>query len=95
MLTFLTLQQHSDAIHRLLAAHKCHSPRVFGSVSTRTNTALSDVDLFVELMPGASGLDLVRLELALSEALGVSFDVYPVPKYKKSWRGVVDASIPI
>lgn len=95
MLTLLTLQQQSDAIHRLLAAHKCHSPRVFGSVSTGTNTVHSDVDLFVELLPDASGLDLVRLELALSEAFGVNFDVYPAPRQKARWKAVVDASIPI
>ena len=58
------------------------SPRVFGSVSTATNTVHSDVDLFVEPLPGATGLDLLRLEQALSEAFGVNFDGYPVPGQK-------------
>jgi uncharacterized protein len=49
--------------------------RVFGSVRRRSAHARSDVDLLVDDLPGASLLDVARLEIALSKLLGRPVDV--------------------
>jgi hypothetical protein len=47
---------------------------VFGSYARADATADSDLDLLVELPSGSSLLDLVGLQLDLSEALGIEVD---------------------
>jgi len=49
--------------------------RVFGSVRRGTAGPHSDVDLLVDRLPGASLLDVARLETALTKLLGRSVDV--------------------
>ena len=48
---------------------------MFGSVARDEATSDSDIDFLVEFEPSSSLLDLVRLEEALSELLGVDVDV--------------------
>lgn len=96
MITLLTLQQQSSIVHDLVAAHKCKSPRVFGSVAAGTNTAESDVDLLVDALPGATLLDIVHLEFALQQEFGVHFDVNISGTLRKPWRqSVLDGAIPL
>ena len=47
---------------------------VFGSYAHADATTDSDLDLLVDLPPGSSLLDLVGLQLDLSEALGIDVD---------------------
>ncbi len=49
--------------------------RLFGSVRRRTAGRRSDIDLLVDDLPGASVLDVARLEVELSRLLGRSVDV--------------------
>lgn len=49
--------------------------RIFGSVRRRTASRRSDIDLLVDDLPGASVLDVARLEVELSRLLGRSVDV--------------------
>jgi hypothetical protein len=49
--------------------------RVFGSVAKGLDRDGSDIDLLVDLQPGASLLDLVGLQLEIQDALGVEVDV--------------------
>src|SRR6056297_3144292 len=50
---------------------------VFGSVADGTDDAHSDLDLLVDLPPGADLLTLVRLERCLAELVGRDVDVIP------------------
>jgi hypothetical protein len=47
---------------------------VFGSYARADATSESDLDLLVDLPEGSSLLDLVGLQLDLSEALGIEVD---------------------
>lgn len=59
----------------LCAEHGAHRVRVFGSVARGEDRPDSDVDLLVDLKPGRTLLDLERLQVALTDLLGVTVDV--------------------
>lgn len=69
------VQQHRDAIQRIVAEHHAHDPRLFGSIARGDDSAASDVDLLVDFDDDASLLDEVGLRLALSDLLRVDVDV--------------------
>jgi predicted nucleotidyltransferase len=64
-----------DEIIKLVRRHRAHSIAVFGSVARGEATSDSDVDFVVVFDPSSSLLDLIRLEEALSDLLGVRVDV--------------------
>ena len=71
----LLLEQRRDEILELAARHHARNVRVFGSVARGEETETSDVDLLVDMDPGRSLLDQVRLRRALAELLVVEVDV--------------------
>lgn len=72
------LEQHRDQIVAITHAHKGRSIAVFGSVARGEATKDSDVDFLVDFDPTSSLLDLIHLEEALTDLLGVSVDVISV-----------------
>ena len=69
------LEGRRDEIVELAARHHARNVRVFGSVARGEETGTSDVDLLVDMDPGCSLLDQVRLRRDLRELLGVDVDV--------------------
>lgn len=69
------IEVHRAEIRALLDPHNARSFAVFGSVARGEATVGSDVDFLVEFEPGSSLLDLIRLEEALCDLLGVDVDV--------------------
>ena len=69
------LGPHRTRVLALARKYGAKRVRVFGSVRRRSANARSDVDLLVDDLPGASLLDLARLETELSELLGRPVDV--------------------
>ncbi len=71
------IEKHRDEIIELVHQHRARSIAVFGSVARgeATSDSDSDIDFLVEFEPSSSLLDLIHLEEALSELLGVSVDV--------------------
>jgi hypothetical protein len=69
------LDQRRDGIVELAARHHASNVRVFGSIARGEETDTSDVDLLVDMDPGRSLLDQVRLRRELSQLLGVEVDV--------------------
>ena len=59
----------------LVRRHRGRSIAVFGSVARGEATLDSDIDFLVEFESSTSLLDLVHLEAALAELLGVDVDV--------------------
>ena len=59
----------------MLEPHNARSIAVFGSVARGEATVESDIDFLVEFEPGSSLLDLIHLEEALCDRLGVDVDV--------------------
>ena len=59
----------------LARKHGAAKASLFGSFARGDARPGSDLDLLVEMEPGRSLLDLVRLERELEEALGLKVDV--------------------
>jgi len=71
----VALRVNRDEVLSLLARHGASAARVFGSVSRGEDREESDLDLLVEIRPGTSLLDLVSLQLAIEDALGIKVDL--------------------
>jgi len=69
------IERHRDEIIELVLQHRARSIAVFGSVARGEATSDSDIDFLVGFDPSSSLLDLIHLEEALGELLGVSVDV--------------------
>ena len=69
------LDEHRDRIRAAVLRSRAANPRIFGSVLHGTDHDGSDLNLLVDALPGATLLDLCRLQLDLEELLGVSVDV--------------------
>jgi len=69
------LHERRQEILEVAADYHAGNVRVFGSVACGEETDRSDVDLLVDMEPGRSLLDQVRLRRALSRVLGVEVDV--------------------
>ena len=74
------LSQNGPSIDRarivaILREHGVRHASLFGSVARGEQREDSDIDLLVDLPPGASLMDLSRLGLELEDALGRSVDL--------------------
>lgn len=72
------VQTHRDEIHAIAARHRALSVSVFGSVARGDDHPDSDIDFLVEFEPGASLLDLMRIQDDLQALLGGRIDVVSV-----------------
>ena len=71
------LARHRDEIVALAHAHKVSNVRVFGSVVRGEEDDASDIDLLVDLDPGADLFDLAALDIELERLLGRPVDIVP------------------
>ena len=69
------VERNRSEILGLVRRHRGRSISVFGSVARGEARPGSDIDFLVEFEPFSSLLDLVHLEEALAELLGVDVDV--------------------
>lgn len=69
------VERNRAEILDLVRRHRGRSIAVFGSVARGEATLESDIDFLVEFERTSSLLDLVHLEAALAELLGVEVDV--------------------
>lgn len=69
------LERYSDEVAQVLARFPLARVWVFGSVARGDDRPDSDLDLLVELKPGASFVDIVGLDEDLSALLGCAVDV--------------------
>jgi predicted nucleotidyltransferase/DNA-binding XRE family transcriptional regulator len=69
------LKDNRAEIAEIARRHGAHNVRVFGSVARGEETDTSDVDLLVDMDPGSSLLDQVRLRRELATLLGVEVDL--------------------
>lgn len=76
------LSQHREEVVARARAHRVSHIRVFGSVVRGTDDETSDIDLLVDLEPGADLLDLAALDLELADLLGHPVDIVPARMLK-------------
>ena len=69
------LESNRAAIRGIAMRHRVRSVRVFGSVLAGTDTEGSDLDLLVEPTEQTTLLDIGKIQLELSELLGIDVDV--------------------
>ena len=69
------VQQRRGEIRAVAASHHACGISVFGSVARGDDGPGSDVDFLVEFEPGASLLDLMRIQDDLEALLGCPVDV--------------------
>jgi predicted nucleotidyltransferase/DNA-binding XRE family transcriptional regulator len=90
------LRHRRQAINEAAASRRASNVRVFGSVARGEDTETSDVDLLVDLDPGAGLFDLIGLERELSNLLGVDVDIVPADTLKPRMRErVLSEAVPL
>ena len=70
-----SLRKHREAVLAITASIGADNIRVFGSVLHGDDTQGSDVDLLVDVPRGTTLLDMVRVQRAIEEELGVPVDL--------------------
>lgn len=71
----LALERKRRDVLSIVRCYKAVNPRVFGSVLQGNDLEDSDLDLLVDVLPGATLFDLGGLQEALEEILGVRVDL--------------------
>lgn len=71
----LSVQQHREAMLRVILGHRVCNPRIFGSVAHGLDRDDSDLDLLVEPTAQTTLFDLARIQGELQRLLGVPVDV--------------------
>jgi len=69
------LYQLKSEIYRIANRHKAEKVYVFGSCARKEETPDSDVDILVELLPGATLFDLMDIQDGLEGLLHCKVDV--------------------
>ncbi|RQW77284.1 MAG: nucleotidyltransferase [Methanothrix sp.] len=69
------LKSKRQDILAMAAKHGAHNHRIFGSVARGEARPESDLDILVEMVPGASLLDHVALKHDLEDLLQIKVDV--------------------
>jgi len=87
------LLRHRAAILALAASHGATNLRVFGSVARGEERADSDVDLLVDLPPGAGLFALARLKIDLETLLSARVDLVPSEGLKPRVRANIDKDL--
>jgi uncharacterized protein len=83
------LRRRRRAVIETATNRGARNVRVFGSVARGEDTALSDIDLLVDLDDGVGLVALSGLARELSLLLGVAVDVVPADTLKRSIRDEV------
>lgn len=84
-----------EEIHALVRRHRGHAVSLFGSVARGDDTADSDIDFLVEFDAGSSLFDLMDLQEALEQLLGVSVDVVSVGGLKDRDVHIREEAVPL
>ena len=71
----IALQNHRNAIRRIVEANRATNARVFGSVATGEDAEDSDLDILVDPTPDTTLFDIGAIQSELGQLLGVPVDV--------------------
>jgi predicted nucleotidyltransferase len=89
------VESKKDEINDLVRRHHGRTAALFGSVARGDDTPESDIDFLVEFEPGSSLFDLMDLQEALENLLGVSVDVVSVGGLKDRDDHIRREAVPI
>ena len=71
----IALENQRIAIREAAGRFRATNPRVFGSVLHGTDRDGSDIDLLVDVLPGATLFDLGGLQVEMEDLLGLKVDL--------------------
>ena len=71
----IALENQRIAIREAAGRFRAANPRMFGSVLHGTDRDGSDIDLLVDVLPGATLFDLGGLQVELEDLLGLKVDL--------------------
>lgn len=83
------VRAHRDEIHAAAERYRVRTVRIFGSVARGEANEDSDLDLLIEVHPGASLWDLSGFALDVEEILNVFTQVATVNGLRERIRGEV------
>lgn len=71
----IALDEHRDAVRRVILAHRVSNPRVFGSAARGEDSSASDLDILVDPTDRTTLFDIGSIRDELLALLGVPVDV--------------------
>ena len=89
------IESKRDEINDLVRQHRGRAASLFGSVARGDDTPESDIDFLVEFEAGSSLFDLMDLQEALEQLLGVSVDVVSLGGLKDRDNHIRREAVPI
>jgi len=89
------VESKRNEIIDLVRQHHGRAVALFGSVARGDDTPESDIDFLVEFQKGSSLFDLMDLQEALEQLLGVSVDVVSVGGLKDRDDHIRREAVPI
>ncbi len=89
------IESKRDEINDLVRQHRGRTASLFGSVARGDDTPESDIDFLVEFETGSSLFDLMDLQEALEQLLGVSVDVVSLGGLKDRDDHIRREAVPI
>lgn len=90
------LRAHRSDVIEIARSHGARDLKVFGSVSKGTDNKESDIDLLATFEPEVDLFDIARLEIALSDVLGVHVDVVPEKSLREFLKDrVLNEAVPL
>jgi predicted nucleotidyltransferase len=91
-----SFERNRAAIRALVAKYPAANPRLFGSVLHGRDTEVSDVDILVDSLPGATLFELGGLQMDLQDLLGCRVDlVLPEEISIKYRQSVLAEAVPV
>ncbi len=85
----IALEQHRDAIRKIVARHRAVNARVFGSVLQGDDREDSDLDILIDPTSDTTLFDIGAIRHELLQLLGVSVDVLTPNALPEKFRSVV------
>ena len=89
------VESKRNEINDLVLRHHGRTVALFGSVARGDDTPESDIDFLVDFAPGSSLFDLMDLQEALEQLLGVSVDVVSIGGLKDRDEHIRREAVPI
>ena len=85
----IALEQHRDAIRRIVARHHASNARLFGSVLHGVDRPDSDLDILIDPTPETTLFDIGAIRHELLQLLGVPVDVLTPRALPERFRDAV------
>jgi predicted nucleotidyltransferase len=81
--------QHRDTIRRIVLESGMTNPRLFGSALHGDDIEGSDLDILIDIPPRTSLFDIIKVQLAIEDCVGIRVDLLTPEDLPTKFRGKV------